>query len=78
MKTLSNSPSSKGSGANIPLEHTRVRDAGGSNLDHPSALVERDQLATQMLGEEARAAADIEHARRGQGLHEVDELLDLR
>ena len=40
----------------IPLEHTRVRDAGGSNLDHPGALVERHQLATQMLGEEARAA----------------------
>ena len=31
-----------------------------------------------MLGEEARAACDIEHACRGQGAHDADELLDLR
>ena len=33
----------------ISLEHTRVRHTGRSNLDHPSALVERHQLASQML-----------------------------
>jgi hypothetical protein len=62
----------------MPLEHTRVRHTGRSNLDHPSALVERRQLAAQMLGEEARAACDIEHPCRGQGSHYADELLDLR
>lgn len=62
----------------IPLEHTRVRHTGRSNLDHPSALVKRYQLAAQMLGEEARAACDIEHPCRGQGPHYADELLDLR
>jgi len=62
----------------IPLEHTRVRHTGRSNLDHPSALVKRHQLAAQMLGEEARAACDIEHPCRGQGPHYADELLDLR
>ena len=62
----------------IPLEHTRVRHTGRSDLDHPSTLVERHQLAAQMLGEEARAACDIEHPRRGQGPHDADELLDLR
>ena len=62
----------------IPLEHTRVRHTGRSNLDHPSALVKRHQLAAQMLGEEARAACDIDHPCRGQGPHYADELLDLR
>ena len=61
----------------IPLEHTRMRHTGRSNLDHPSALVKRHQLAAQMLGEEARAASDIEHPCRGQGPHYADELLDL-
>ena len=49
----------------VSLEHTRVRHTGRSNLDHPSALVKRRQLAAQMLGEEARAAGDIEHPCRG-------------
>ena len=62
----------------IPLEHTRMRHTGRSNLDHPSALVERHEFAAQMLGEEARAACDIEHPCRGQGPHYADELLDLR
>ena len=62
----------------VSLEHTRVRHTGRSNLDHPSALVKRHQLAAQMLGEEARAAGDIEHPCRGQGPHDADELLDLR
>ena len=30
-----------------------------------------------MLGEEARAAADVEHSRRRQRLHDADELLHL-
>ena len=62
----------------ISLDDPGVRHAGLSNLDHPSALVERHQLAAQMLGEESRAARDIEHPRRRQGLHDADELLDLR
>ena len=62
----------------IPLEHTGVRHAGRSNLDHPSALVERHELAAQMLGEKARSACDVEHPCRGQGAHDADELLDLR
>ena len=62
----------------ISLEHTRVRHTGRRNLDHPSALVKRNHFAAQMLGEEARAACDIEHPRRGQGPHDGDELLDLR
>jgi len=62
----------------ISLEHTRVRHAGRGNLDHPSALVERHQLAAQMLGEESRPACDIEHPCRGQGPNHADELLDLR
>ena len=66
VKTRSNSPSSNGSGAHLPGP-TRVRHTGRGNLDHPSALVERDQLAAQMLGEEARAACDIEHPCRRQG-----------
>lgn len=64
--------------SDIPLQHTRVRHTGRGNLDHPSALVKRHQLAAQMLGEEARAASDIEHPCRGQGPHYADELLDLR
>jgi hypothetical protein len=63
---------------NISLEHTRVRHPGRRNPDHPGALVERHHLAAQMLGEEARAACDIEHPRRGQGSHDADQLLDLR
>ena len=54
-----------------------MRHTGRSDLDHPSALVKRHQLAAQMLGEEARAASDIEHPCRGQGPHYADELLDL-
>ena len=61
----------------ITLEHTRVRHAGLSDLDHPGALVEPHHLAAQMLGEEPRAACDIEHPCRGQGPHDADELLDL-
>ena len=56
----------------ISLEHPRVRQTGRSDLDHPSALVERHQLAAQMLGEEARAACDIEHPCRGQRPHDAD------
>ena len=56
--------------SDIPLEHTRVRHTGRSNRDHPSALVERHQLAAQMLREEARAACDIEHA--GRNAHASD------
>jgi 4-carboxymuconolactone decarboxylase len=56
----------------------RVRHTGRGNLDHPSALVERHQLAAQMLREEARATCDIEHPCRGQGPHDADELLDFR
>ena len=62
----------------ISLDHASVRHPGRGNLDHPSALVEGHQLAAQMLGEETRAACDIEHPRRGQRLHHADELLDLR
>lgn len=61
----------------IPLEHTRVRQTGRSDLDHPSALVERHHLAAQMLGEETGAACDVEHPCLGQGPHHVDEPLDL-
>ena len=63
--------------SDIPVEHTRVRHTGRSNLDHPSALVERHEFAAQILGEEARAACDIEHPCRGQGAHDADEPLDL-
>jgi hypothetical protein len=61
----------------IALEHTCMRHAGRGNLDHPSALVERHQLAAQMLGQEAGAARDVEHSNRGQRPHHADELLDL-
>ncbi len=78
MKTRSNVAVVERQRRDVPLEHTRVRHPGRSDLDHPSALVERHHLAAQMPGEEARAACDIEHPCRRQGPHDADELLDLR
>jgi len=61
----------------IADDHARVRHSPRRDLDHASALVERDHVAAQVAGEETCAAGDIQHASRGQPAHQADELLDL-
>ena len=67
----------KGQRNGIAIDQSRAGNASRGDLEHPGALVERDDLAAQVAREEARAACDVQDASRRQCPHRVDHLLDL-
>ena len=61
----------------VALDEGRLRRLATGLVDHRRALVEADDLAGKVAGEEARPARDVEGARGRQGGERPRQRLDL-